>query len=44
MDIRIEMNEQLKYSILVFTPIRELSSHKALTKRALIPYMLKIQL
>jgi len=43
MAIRIEMNEKLKLR-LIFTPIRELSSQKSLTKRSLIPYMLNIHL
>jgi len=35
---------KIKNYRLIFTPIRELSSLKALTKRSLIPYMLKLQL
>jgi len=44
MDIRIEMNEKLKNSRLIFSPIKEISSLKVLTKQSLIPYMLNIQL
>jgi len=43
MDIRTEMNEKLKITS-TFTSIRKLSSLKALTKRSLIIYTIKIQL
>jgi len=43
MDIRTEMNEKLKLNF-IFTPIRELSSLYALTKRSLIIYTVKIPL